>query len=62
LFKEVASIKSAAAVGMALSDPTLGPKERVGVKVSYGGFNGANPLRSTPSGYLDETCSYPGIG
>jgi hypothetical protein len=44
LFKEVASIKSAAAVGMALSDPTLGPKERVGVKVSYGGFNGANAV------------------
>jgi hypothetical protein len=44
LYKEVASAKSGAAVAMALSDPTLGPKERVGVKLSYGRFDGANAI------------------
>ena len=37
---------------MALSDPTLGGRDRFGVKVNYGTYDGANAMGMSASGLL----------
>ena len=54
LYKQLAKVKSGAAVAMALADPTLGANEKFGMKVNWGGFDGANAFGLTTMGVLGK--------
>jgi hypothetical protein len=54
LYKEVARVKSGAAVAMALADPTLSGHEQFGMKLNWGGFDGANAVGLTTLGVLGK--------
>jgi hypothetical protein len=54
LYKQVAQAKSGAAVAMALSDPSLRDSEKFGVKINYGGFDGANAVGLSTIGELGK--------
>ncbi len=55
LYREVARVKSGAAVAMALADPTLAEYERFAVKLNWGGFDGANAVGLTTIGLLGKS-------
>ncbi len=52
LYEQVATIKAGAAVAMALSDPTLGGKDRFGVKLNYGTYDNANAIGMSAAGLV----------
>jgi hypothetical protein len=52
LYKEVARVKSGAAIAMALADPSLAANERFGLKFNWGGFDGANGVGLSAIGVL----------
>jgi trimeric autotransporter adhesin len=54
LYREVARVKSGAAVAMALADPTLAAQEQFGMKLNWGGFDGANAVGLTTLGVLGK--------
>ena len=54
LYREVARVKSETAVSMALADPILADDQRFGVKVNWGGFEGANAVGVTASGVMGK--------
>jgi hypothetical protein len=52
LFKETAIVKAGAAIAMALSDPSIADNQRFGIKMNWGGFDGANAVGFSAAGVL----------
>jgi hypothetical protein len=52
LYKQIAGIKAGAAVAMALADPYLTGTQNFGVKMNWGGFDGANAMGFSAAGVL----------
>ena len=52
LYREVATVKAAAAVAMAIKPPTLKNREKFGMQLSWGGYDGANAIGFSATGVL----------